>query len=139
MKPCKYAAVHAEQEHLLLRWLQVGFLYLRYVCNPRELWGWYKKYMHDDEVGVLLASPCSAAGRAHFSAVGSPATQQGQCRGTLKIQGCSAEAPPCPSRASPFLQEFSPSPGSLGKTITMAEFVRDIVLDQVSAGIPGGA
>lgn len=27
----------------------VGFLYLRYVCDPRKLWGWYKQYMHDSE------------------------------------------------------------------------------------------
>lgn len=30
---------------------QVGFLYLRYVCDPRKLWGWFKQYMHDEEVG----------------------------------------------------------------------------------------
>ncbi|GAB4814832.1 hypothetical protein N2152v2_001878 [Parachlorella kessleri] len=53
----------------------VGFLYLRYVCNPRELWGWFKKYARDSE-------------------------------------------------------EFSPSPGSLGKSVTMGDFVRDILLDQ---------
>lgn len=28
---------------------QIGFLYLRYCCNPRDLWRWFKKYMHDDE------------------------------------------------------------------------------------------
>ncbi|KAL4418785.1 hypothetical protein ABPG77_005499, partial [Micractinium sp. CCAP 211/92] len=27
----------------------VGFLYLRYVCDPRKLWGWFKQYMHDEE------------------------------------------------------------------------------------------
>lgn len=30
--------------------LQVGFLYLRYVCNPRELWTWFRKYVRDEEV-----------------------------------------------------------------------------------------
>ncbi len=36
--------------------LQVGFLYLRYVCNPRELWGWFKKYARDSEVSASLSS-----------------------------------------------------------------------------------
>ncbi|KAL4524470.1 hypothetical protein Ndes2526B_g00475 [Nannochloris sp. 'desiccata'] len=27
----------------------IGFLYLRYCCNPRDLWSWFKKYMRDDE------------------------------------------------------------------------------------------
>eukprot|EP00898_Chlorokybus_atmophyticus_P001174 jgi/Chlat1/2057/Chrsp17S02528 len=26
-----------------------GFLYLRYVCDPKKLWGWYKPYMQDPE------------------------------------------------------------------------------------------
>ena len=30
------------------------------------------------------------------------------------------------------LQEFKPSPGSLGKSITIGDFARDILLDQVS-------
>lgn len=30
------------------------------------------------------------------------------------------------------LQEFTPSPGSLGKSISIGEFARDILLDQVS-------
>lgn len=30
---------------------QVGFLYLRYVCDPRKLWNWFKPYMRDEEVG----------------------------------------------------------------------------------------
>lgn len=55
--------------------LQVGFLYLRYCCNPRELWKWFKKYVHDEE-------------------------------------------------------EFTPSPGVLGKRITIGQFARDILLDQ---------
>lgn len=31
-------------------------------------------------------------------------------------------------------QEFSPSPEGLGKTVSMGDFVRDILLDQVSLG-----
>ncbi|KAI8111362.1 hypothetical protein M9435_003863 [Picochlorum sp. BPE23] len=27
----------------------IGFLYLRYCCNPRELWKWCKKYVRDEE------------------------------------------------------------------------------------------
>jgi hypothetical protein len=34
------------------------------------------------------------------------------------------------------LQEFTPSPGSLGKSITIGDFARDILLDQVSS-LPG--
>jgi hypothetical protein len=30
--------------------LQIGFLYLRYVCDPRKLWDWTRHYMQDDEV-----------------------------------------------------------------------------------------
>ena len=29
---------------------QIGFLYLRYVCDPRRLWDWYKDYLHDSQV-----------------------------------------------------------------------------------------
>jgi len=27
----------------------VGFLYLRYVCNPESLWDWFGKYILDEE------------------------------------------------------------------------------------------
>lgn len=30
--------------------MQVGFLYLRYVAEPKTLWGWYEPYIKDDEV-----------------------------------------------------------------------------------------
>lgn len=38
--------------HLLIiaTFLQVGFLYLRYVANPRTLWEWIKPYVRDSEV-----------------------------------------------------------------------------------------
>ncbi|GAX83496.1 hypothetical protein CEUSTIGMA_g10921.t1 [Chlamydomonas eustigma] len=52
----------------------VGFLYLRYVADPKTLWGWVQRYIQDGEV-------------------------------------------------------FSPS-GSQGKSITVGEFLRDILLEQ---------
>ena len=27
----------------------IGFLYLRYVADPKTLWGWFKPYVKDDE------------------------------------------------------------------------------------------
>ncbi|CAN0189290.1 unnamed protein product, partial [Ectocarpus sp. 13 AM-2016] len=27
----------------------IGFLYLRYTCPPKELWGWLEPYMDDEE------------------------------------------------------------------------------------------
>lgn len=30
--------------------LQVGFLYLRYVADPKQLWSWFEDYLQDDEV-----------------------------------------------------------------------------------------
>ena len=32
---------------------QVGFLYLRYVGNPRNLWEWVQPYVRDTEVRDL--------------------------------------------------------------------------------------
>jgi hypothetical protein len=31
----------------------LGFLYLRYCCNPRDLWSWFSKYMRDTDVRAL--------------------------------------------------------------------------------------
>lgn len=31
----------------------MGFLYLRYVCDPRKLWNWFHKYLRDAEVWQL--------------------------------------------------------------------------------------
>ena len=33
--------------------LQIGFLYLRYVADPKTLWEWYEPYLRDPEVSVL--------------------------------------------------------------------------------------
>ncbi len=43
--------------------VQVGFLYLRYVCDPRKLWNWYHKYLRDSEVRTMQCWPefCSRA------------------------------------------------------------------------------
>ena len=30
----------------------MGFLYLRYVLNPRKVWEWIEPYLADPEVGV---------------------------------------------------------------------------------------
>lgn len=27
----------------------VGFLYLRYVCDPKELWTWFSPFVDDEE------------------------------------------------------------------------------------------
>lgn len=40
---------------------QVGFLYLRYTCNPRQLWQWMQPYIEDREVSGNRE--CSRCGR----------------------------------------------------------------------------
>ena len=40
--------------------LQVGFLYLRFVLNPRKVWEWIEPYLGDPEVGVRPVR-CEAA------------------------------------------------------------------------------
>ena len=30
--------------------LQIGFLYLRYVGDPKQLWAWLRPYVKDSEV-----------------------------------------------------------------------------------------
>ena len=32
----------------------IGLLYLRYVCEPKELWGWYEPYVSDPEMWSQL-------------------------------------------------------------------------------------
>ncbi|KNC97504.1 uncharacterized protein SPPG_09470 [Spizellomyces punctatus DAOM BR117] len=36
---------HTDSAHIRA----LGFLYLRYVCKPADLWGWYEPYLDDDE------------------------------------------------------------------------------------------
>lgn len=85
---------------------QIGLLYLRYVCDPRQLWDWYKDYMHDDEASDV------AAGRTWLPP--SPALH-----------------PPMLTWLLLRLQEFEPSPKGLGRAVTIGAFARDIMLDQV--------
>ena len=35
---------------------QIGLLYLRYVCDPRQLWDWFRNYVRDEEVGEMKAA-----------------------------------------------------------------------------------
>ncbi|KAF1316089.1 Pre-mrna-splicing factor 38b, partial [Globisporangium splendens] len=35
----------------------VGFLYLRYTCDPEKLWGWYEPYLDDKEEFNAAANP----------------------------------------------------------------------------------
>lgn len=35
---------------------QLGFLYLRYVCDPRNLWNWFQGYIDDKEVRTARLS-----------------------------------------------------------------------------------
>jgi len=42
--------------------VQIGFLYLRYVADPKVLWTWYEPYLRDDEVryfSLLFLIACS--------------------------------------------------------------------------------
>lgn len=49
--------------------LQVGFLYIRYVANPRTLWEWIAPYVRDSEVCLLyLHTVCVIPARALFCA-----------------------------------------------------------------------
>lgn len=34
--------------------MQLGFLYLRYVGNPKGHWEWIQPYVRDDEVGAHI-------------------------------------------------------------------------------------
>ncbi|TPX68773.1 hypothetical protein SpCBS45565_g02878 [Spizellomyces sp. 'palustris'] len=36
---------HTDSAHIRA----LGFMYLRYVCKPSDLWGWYEPYLDDDE------------------------------------------------------------------------------------------
>lgn len=44
--------------------LQIGFLYLRYVGDPKSLWSWYEPYLEDDQVccsGEYAGGPLTRA------------------------------------------------------------------------------
>ena len=36
---------------------QVGFLFLRYVGDPKTLWNWFQNYVNDDEVYSAMLGP----------------------------------------------------------------------------------
>lgn len=46
--------------------LQIGFLYLRYCCNPRDLWKWCSKYVTDTEVCMFLFWFCATTPNALY-------------------------------------------------------------------------
>ena len=56
--------------------LQIGFLYLRYVCDPRKLWDWTRHYMQDDEVRTAwsyrptVPPPCTPSACAMLAGSG---------------------------------------------------------------------
>lgn len=35
----------------------MGFLYLRYTCDPEQLWDWYAPYLDDKEAFNASANP----------------------------------------------------------------------------------
>jgi pre-mRNA-splicing factor 38B len=35
----------------------VGFLYLRYTCDPEKLWSWFEPYLDDPEEFNAAANP----------------------------------------------------------------------------------
>jgi hypothetical protein len=43
-------------QNVIVGLFQIGFLYLRYVAEPKTLWTWYEPYIKDDEVFVSTAS-----------------------------------------------------------------------------------
>lgn len=52
--------------------VQLGFLYLRYVVNPRQIWDWLQYYIEDREVnapaphrGTALLLPLAVHKGAH--------------------------------------------------------------------------
>ena len=36
----------------------MGFLYIRYVANPRTIWGWIQPYVRDEEVSAAQDACC---------------------------------------------------------------------------------
>ena len=80
----------------------VGFLYLRFSLNPRNIWDWIKGYV-DDEV------------RQGPDAEARPPSSV-SCCDVLRL------SPPLPVQ-----EEFEPSP--FGGKVTMGAYVRDVFLD----------
>uniref|UniRef100_A0A7S4N749 Pre-mRNA-splicing factor 38 n=1 Tax=Odontella aurita TaxID=265563 RepID=A0A7S4N749_9STRA len=38
----------------------VGMLYLRYACDPSQLWGWFEPYLYDEELVRVRSNPSAA-------------------------------------------------------------------------------
>jgi hypothetical protein len=101
--------------------VQVGFLYLRYVGNPRTLWEWIQPYVRDSEVGFHLW--------VFYFCFLSCTVQLSYCSRHFQSHAKAKQsAVPCFC-----VQEIQPSPEGHGKTVTMGEFVRDVFLEQVRA------
>ena len=56
--------------------LQVGFLYLRYVLNPRQVWEWIDPYLGDHEVGVRREAVKTRSHRSFLHRLAVPAALQ---------------------------------------------------------------
>ena len=61
--------------------LQIGFLYLRYVLDPRTIWDWLQYYVKDHEVcaGAMSGRDCRPSAR--------PSVQ-----GAFELWSCFAQA-----------------------------------------------
>jgi hypothetical protein len=146
--------------------VQIGFLYLRYVCPPKELWEWLGPFCGDREVRqqlcrqqVLVSALEECAFAGHVLCVQRtvvPALAVLEHRSCTLQLSCSLNA--CSSRpwtlhllvplkvstnaasascsswlsAVSLLQEIQPS-GPNAATVTLGDYVRDLLLEQVSA------
>ncbi|KAL7746183.1 hypothetical protein RI367_002172 [Sorochytrium milnesiophthora] len=52
-KQIKGIVNHVDSPHIRA----LGFLYLRYVCKPADLWDWFEPYLEDNEDIQLVAGP----------------------------------------------------------------------------------
>lgn len=66
---------------------QVGFLYLRYTCNPRSIWEWFSPYLDDDEVGGERGAVGSGGGaRGAFHCKRSPSQAGVSCHNFMALR-----------------------------------------------------
>ena len=49
----------------------IGFLYLRYACDPTQIFGWIQPYLYDDEPVQVLANKKGARGGSNSDGSGS--------------------------------------------------------------------
>ncbi|GFQ06896.1 pre-mRNA-splicing factor 38b [Phtheirospermum japonicum] len=93
----------------------VGFLYLRYVADPKTLWSWYEPYLKDDELWHFMKQneQVHEAGNVLtviFKSVRMDGFYSSSCISMIPVK------------------EFSP--GSSGRMTTMGVYVRDLLLGQ---------